>query len=317
MTRRRSSMVSIDVDSLLDLYPDRPSDWSGEDPIYRQALPRLLDLLAAQEIPATLFVVGQDLLHPSHRAMIRRFAEAGHEVANHSMTHPQGFRFLSRNEKLSQITEAAERIADVAGRPPVGFRAPGWNVDEETLEILEEQGYLYDSSIFPSWTSNFLKPAYWLARREAKNPADRTTLGRWSYQFAPPVPYRPGRQLWHRGRRGVLEIPIATVPWLRLPFFGTSSLWMGRRGHELCWQMVRRGARPVNYQIHGADFADPASDGIIPMLASSRKDYIPQAFQVPWERKKPLLTQTFTWLKSSFTVVTLESFARGIKDPLS
>lgn len=317
MTQHRSAMVSIDVDSLLDLYPDRPSDWSGTDPIYHQALPRLLELLAAQEISATLFVVGQDLLRPSHRAIIRRFAEAGHEVANHSMTHPQGFRFLSRNEKLSQITEAAKRIADVAGRQPVGFRAPGWNVDEETLEILEETGYLYDSSIFPSWTSNFLKPAYWLAQREAKNPADRTTLGRWSYQFAPPAPYRPGRQLWHRGRRGVLEIPIATVPWLRLPFFGTSSLWMGSRGHELCWRMVRRGARPVNYQIHGADFVDPAADGIIPMLVSHRKNYIPQAFQVPWERKKPVLAQTFTWLKSSSTVVTLESFARGIKDQIS
>jgi polysaccharide deacetylase family protein (PEP-CTERM system associated) len=110
---------------------------------------RLLDHLAAHRARATFFIVGQ--IAATHPALVRDIHEAGHEVASHSWDHqrvhcftPQSFREDVRRSKTA--------LEQATGAPVVGFRAPTFSVVRGTgwvIDVLAEEGFLYDSSIFP------------------------------------------------------------------------------------------------------------------------------------------------------------------------
>lgn len=82
---------------------------------------RLIDLLRRYSVKATFFVVGAWVQR--YPESLRALAAAGHEVGNHSATHPHMPR-LSGSEMLSQITECNSRVQSVTGKTPVLFRAP-------------------------------------------------------------------------------------------------------------------------------------------------------------------------------------------------
>ena len=63
------------------------------DVIYRKAVPRLLDLLGELRVPGVLFVIARDA--ERERGLLRDAVAKGHEVASHSLTHPQPFRTLN------------------------------------------------------------------------------------------------------------------------------------------------------------------------------------------------------------------------------
>ncbi len=198
-------------------------DGSGAHSFYEDALPRFLDLFDACGVRATFFAVGRDGAVASQRKRLREIAERGHEVGNHSFTHPYNFRALSRVEKEAEIAQAEAAIADAVGAPPRGFRTPSCDVDLETLHLLAERGYAYDSSVFPS-------PLMWVFMLYGKVfvKQDGYQLGAPSAVLAPPVPYRPsGTSLRHARRPGdreapdILEIPFSVSPWLRVPFYST------------------------------------------------------------------------------------------------
>jgi polysaccharide deacetylase family protein (PEP-CTERM system associated) len=109
----------------------------------------LLDQLAARALPATFFVVGAVAEHSPD--LVRRIAEAGHELASHSHEHRSLLR-LTPDEFRADLRRS--RIAlEQAGRVPVvGFRAPTFSIVRRAawaIDILAEEGFLYDSSIYP------------------------------------------------------------------------------------------------------------------------------------------------------------------------
>ena len=109
----------------------------------RVGVPRLLQMLARHDLPATFFVPGHTLEsfpEPSHAIL-----EAGHEVAHHSYAHvdPSG---QARDEERADI-ERALAVLDRLGVTPLGYRSPSADVSSATLELLEEHGFLYDSSM--------------------------------------------------------------------------------------------------------------------------------------------------------------------------
>jgi polysaccharide deacetylase family protein (PEP-CTERM system associated) len=110
---------------------------------------RLLDLLAARNVRATFFVLGW--VAERHPDIVRRIAAAGHEVACHGYSHervyrqsPEVFREETRRARALLEDQAQQRIR--------GYRAATWSITRQSLwalEILAEQGFEYDSSIFP------------------------------------------------------------------------------------------------------------------------------------------------------------------------
>jgi polysaccharide deacetylase family protein (PEP-CTERM system associated) len=109
----------------------------------------ILDRLAARNVSATFFVVGQ--IARTHPGLVRDIAAAGHEVASHSWDHRRVHRFdpASFRDDLRSSKDALEQAG---GKPVVGFRAPTFSVVRETgwaIDVLAECGFRYDSSIFP------------------------------------------------------------------------------------------------------------------------------------------------------------------------
>lgn len=115
-----------------------------EDNVYR-----VLDLFAEADVSATFFTLGW--VAKRHPGMIRRIADAGHELASHGYDHARVFTF-DRKTFAHDIRKAREIIEDCSGVAVTGYRAPSFSIDHRTpwaFAELAEQGYAYSSSVAP------------------------------------------------------------------------------------------------------------------------------------------------------------------------
>ena len=302
------SLVTVTVD--MDNYQDYQSlvDRDGRADaasFYADAVPRFLELLARFELRATFFVVGRDAVVPAHGPVLRAIAAAGHEVANHSWSHPYNFRGLPRAEKEREIATAEAAIADAVGERPVGFRTPSCDVDAETLAVLGERGYLYDSSIFPT-------PVMWAFMVYGKLFVRRPDykLGHPAAVFAPPRPYRPSARRAYRrcapGERtpGPLEIPVAVVPGLRVPFYTTLLRLFGPAGFRL---LVRARDRrsPLHVLFHLIELADLTSSSLGDALSRT------PGLGLPLARRERFVAAAFEILAGAGTPGTMRELAEA------
>jgi polysaccharide deacetylase family protein (PEP-CTERM system associated) len=123
--------------------------WDGFESRVAANTERLLELFDRANVRSTFFVLGW--VAARIPALVRRIAEAGHEVASHGFNH-QLLYLLTPAQFREDVRSARAAIEDAAGVRVVGFRAPSYSVIESSLwalDILIEEGFLYDSSIFP------------------------------------------------------------------------------------------------------------------------------------------------------------------------
>lgn len=109
----------------------------------------LLDLLADSRVRATFFVLGWVAAH--HPQLIRRIAEAGHEIGCHSNIHRLVYR-LTPSEFKQDTVSAVKAIEDASGVTPRVYRAPSYSITLTSLwalDILVSCGFSHDSSIYP------------------------------------------------------------------------------------------------------------------------------------------------------------------------
>jgi len=249
--------IQVDLDGLwvvLRFLGHQAED--GFDPFFESGLVRILDLLGRHRLHATFFVNAVDLGNRDRRKLIERVAGAGHELANHGFDHT----YLSRlpyPEKARQISESTRILDGFLGRPPRGFRAPGYDLDGQSLSLLQTHGYLYDSSIFPTSISPFISIAHGLlSGRRSQTPWPRL-----ADTFAPSGPYRPlSGNLYRGGGTRILEIPVSVFPILRLPLTFSYGALMGRWYFRLGLRWVLKSVGLVNFLFHLVDFAEPPRD---------------------------------------------------------
>jgi polysaccharide deacetylase family protein (PEP-CTERM system associated) len=123
--------------------------WDGFESRVSHNTDRLLELFDRANVRSTFFVLGW--VAERFPALVRRIAELGHEVASHGYNH-QLLYMLTPRQFREDVRAAKSAIEDAAGAPVVGFRAPSYSVIESSLwalDILIEEGFVYDSSIFP------------------------------------------------------------------------------------------------------------------------------------------------------------------------
>jgi polysaccharide deacetylase family protein (PEP-CTERM system associated) len=109
----------------------------------------LLDRLERIGVKASFFIVGQIARH--NPALVRSIAGAGHEVASHSWDHQRVHR-LTPAAFREDVRQSKDALEQVTGQPVTGYRAPTFSVVRQTawaLDVLAEEGLVYDSSIFP------------------------------------------------------------------------------------------------------------------------------------------------------------------------
>ncbi|MDR4479731.1 MAG: DUF3473 domain-containing protein [Nitrospira sp.] len=129
--------------------PMRRRHWEQFESRVEVNTERLLGLLAKRGVRATFFVLGW--VAERYPSLVRRIASAGHEVASHGYAHelitgqtPIAFR--------EDIRKAKGILESILSQPVLGYRAPSFSITKDTMwatQILVEEGYVYDSSIFP------------------------------------------------------------------------------------------------------------------------------------------------------------------------
>ncbi len=261
--------------------------------ILRRCLPRLADLFSRHGIRATLFVVGRDLEEDDEgRRILADLANAGHELASHTYTHPYDLVRLASPRIADEIDRTHAAIAAVCGRPPVGFRAPGYEISAELIDLLCQRGYRYDSSTFPAIPYYLAKAAVMgLIRLTGRRSG--SILGSPAVLRAPRAPYRPAKgSPYRRGDQPILELPITVTPWLRLHVIGTTLViapeWLRRR-----LAAAALGSPFFNLELHGIDLADAEADGFPAALVAKQPD-----LRVPLARKLAALDATLEQARS-------------------
>lgn len=109
----------------------------------------VLELFAEADVKATFFTLGW--VADRHPALLRRFADAGHEIASHGWDHKRVFTFRPEDFR-ADIRRARSAIEDASGRRVQGYRAPSFSIDARNPwahQILAEEGYAYSSSVAP------------------------------------------------------------------------------------------------------------------------------------------------------------------------
>src|SRR2546427_9393958 len=162
--------------------------WDDLDSRVALGVDRLLDLLARHSAGATFFVLGW--VAERHPEVVKAIAGEGHEVASHGWEHRRVTQ-QTREEFRHSIRRTKQLLEDLVGAPVVGFRAPSFSIvpgREWALDVLIEEGYRYDSSLFPVRRpgygyANGRRDPHWLRRptgRLAEVPP--ATLRRWGAQ---------------------------------------------------------------------------------------------------------------------------------------
>jgi peptidoglycan-N-acetylglucosamine deacetylase len=220
---------------------------------YRRVMPRFLELLDRHGVKATFFVIGRDVA--DHADVLASVAAAGHELANHTMTHPKQLVQLDDETIEREIAECGRALAQVAGRPIVGFRAPGYTISMRVVDALRRAGYRYDSSLNTSLCYFALKKAFKALRLKDQ---DYLSTQAFSDIFAPRAPYRMSATRLGEAdaAQSLVEIPISVVPYVSYPFVTSLLLQFGPRPSLRALSMlVARGAF-VNCELHINEFTD-------------------------------------------------------------
>lgn len=109
----------------------------------------ILDLFAENGVHGTFFTLGW--VAARHPALMRRIADAGHEIASHGWDHERVFR-MTPQAFAEDLDKSRKAIEDASGAAVSGYRAPSFSIDQRTPwahAILAEQGYAYSSSVAP------------------------------------------------------------------------------------------------------------------------------------------------------------------------
>lgn len=169
------------------------SRWDSYPSRVERNMDRLLELLNQRKVLGTFFTLGW--IGQKFPGIVRRIVGAGHEIASHGFWHRRVTE-LTPAQFREEVRSSRSLLEDVGGQRVHGFRAPSFSIipgHEWAFDILLEEGYGYDSSIFP-----IRRPGY-------------------GYPGADPVPHvitRPSGQL--------LELPLATwsLAGFRIPAAG-------------------------------------------------------------------------------------------------
>ncbi len=131
------------------------SDWEDYPQRILESLPRILDVMAEFETLGTFFILGWQA--EKHPELIRKIADAGHEIGFHSFSHALIYE-MNRSDFQEEVRRGKKLLEDVTGKKVEAFRAPSFSVTKKSLwalDVLAEEGFRYDSSIFPIYHDRY------------------------------------------------------------------------------------------------------------------------------------------------------------------
>jgi len=308
--------LSLDLDnkwSYMKTHGD--AGWEEYPSYFDIVVPRLLSVLEKHNQLITVFIVGQDAALDKNRDALASIAAAGHEIGNHSFKHEQWLHTYTRAELETELTMAESNIERVTQQRPVGFRGPGFSFSPTLLSVLSERGYQYDCSTFPTFLGPIARMYYLLTAKldDAQKEERKLLFGKFTEGLRPLRPYhweikssvisdkssnKPSR---------LLEIPVTTMPLLKIPIHVSYLLYLGQFSPRLAmtyWRMSLRLCQLFRIQpsllLHPLDFMGCDDD---PDLA-----FFP-AMRQPAQPKLVLVDKILNVFADRFDVVTMKKHA--------
>ena len=143
---RLTVALTFDHDSLSDgiRRNDSPVKLSHAEFGHRVGVPRILELLEREQIASTWFVPGWTMA--TYADDTEKLLKGGHELACHGWFH-EDFAELSRDAQIAVIDRWVVAAKAASGAMPKGFRAPYWSLGVDTLQLIADTGFTYDSSL--------------------------------------------------------------------------------------------------------------------------------------------------------------------------
>lgn len=180
-----------------------PETWDQQPLRVEYNTLHVLDLLDECRLKATFFVLGW--VAQRKPQLVREIRLRGHELASHGYGHQLVYRQTPR-EFRNDISHAKKLLEDISGSPVHGYRAPSYSITVHSLwalDILIEEGYRYDSSIFPIAHDIYGIPG-------SKRFPHRIATHSGSIQEFPLTTFVFGAGAWS------FRLPVAGGGWLRL-----------------------------------------------------------------------------------------------------
>jgi polysaccharide deacetylase family protein (PEP-CTERM system associated) len=130
-------------------------DWERYPSRVERNTLRLLEMFARMEVRATFFVLGW--VAERFPGLVQAVCTAGHRIGCHGYEHRMIYEGNETDFRID-VRRAKQIIEDITGMPVTSFRAPSYSITSQTLwafEVLGEEGFEYDSSIFPIIHDNY------------------------------------------------------------------------------------------------------------------------------------------------------------------
>lgn len=296
--------LSLDLDnkwSYMKTHGD--AGWETFPTYFDILIPDALRVMDELGVRITFFVVGQDAALEANRDALSRLAPAGHEVANHSYHHEPWMHRRTAAEIDEELAQSEESIAAATGKVPRGFRGPGFVRSETMTNALAARGYLYDASSLPTFIGPLARAYYFRSARlpEGERAERHDLFGQFSDGFQ-----ANRMHVIHSNGRALYEIPVTTMPGLRLPIHVSYVLYIATFSPALALAYFRTaialceatGIEP-SILLHPLDFLSAAQ---CPELA-----FFPGMDLDPGV-KREVLTRVLLILTKHYAVVPLEQF---------
>ena len=301
--------ISLDLDNLWSYMKTHgDSGWETFPSYLDIFVPMILDILDDLELKITFFIVGQDAALGKNRDMLAALTERKHEVGNHSFHHEPWLHLYPKDQLRGEILDAEEHIHRVTGQKPIGFRGPGFVWSTNLLEVLAENGYLYDASILPTYLAPLARAYYfWTSNLTKEEKKQRKKIfGSLKDAIKPVKPYR-----WHLNSNDtLLEMPVTTMPIIKIPFHLSYLLYLSRFSQHLmslylktALTLCRMTQTEPSFLLHPLDLI---SGDQIPELA-----FFP-GMDISSSRKIELFKKVLTSLSKHFMLVNMSFHAESI-----
>ncbi len=219
--------ISLDLDnqwSYMKIHGDQ--GWECYPSYLDIFVPHVLELLGSWNLKITFFIVGIDANLAANKPYLKMITDQGHEVGNHSLNHESWLQKYSRDQLINEIRQAEQSINAATGQKPIGFRGPGFSWSRSLLEVLAEHNYLFDASTLPTYIGPLARMYYfWKSDLSKAQKKDRNELfGSMKNGFQPLQPFR-----WKLpSGQSILEIPVTTIPVVKMPFHLSYLLYLSR-----------------------------------------------------------------------------------------
>jgi len=149
LKNKKKHVFSIDVEDWYQGIELPLNDWIKYEKRVEYGMRKLLELMAKNNVKSTCFILGK--VAEEHPQLVKKIFEDGHEIATHGFSHGKIYN-LSPKVFREQLHRSIAHLEDLTGNKVIGHRAPYFSITKDSLwalDILAEEGILYDSSIHP------------------------------------------------------------------------------------------------------------------------------------------------------------------------